>query len=224
MAKWIAVFGLTTMLVVPAGAAAQSQGPSPTPLRVERDLCITVQQPEGALTPELLTQGILDGSIVITSVDVACDAETAPEETAPVADFVPLGEAGRFDSWSAVISKVNDNGWKAVKAENEFNDAPPKGSRIVLVTFKLKNESEDEALDPSFNVEGALYSKSSGDGFDAYDGVTPGNGIYGDEIPPGRNRSITLAYVVPKTVGRDDLSLYLSGGSEYVEMDLAPAR
>ncbi|MEZ4596442.1 MAG: hypothetical protein R3C32_06115 [Chloroflexota bacterium] len=75
-----------------------------------------------------------------------------------------------------MISKVNDNGWKAVKAENEFNDAPPKGSRIV-VTFKLKNESEDEALDPSFNVEGALYSKSSGDGFDAYDGVTPGNGI-----------------------------------------------
>lgn len=221
---------MAAAVLAPTGVSAQDATPVPTP--EPHTFCVTVSGVGGYTTPELLMASIRAGVLTVTEVDVACDpddtldGEGAAESAAPDVEtsLIPLGSEGRFDNWSATISKVNDNGWKAVRAENQFNDAPPKGTRIVLVTFKLRNESEDQAIDPSFNVEAALYSKSTGDGFDAYDGVTPGNGIYGDNIPPGRNRAITLAYVVPKSVDRSDLSLYVAGSSEYVEMDLAPAR
>lgn len=213
----IAVLIVAGALAVPAVTTAQNPGPdaSVTP-GAETRLCVTVTVPSGvAPTVETLTSGALEVESVVAI------EECYPGPTEGVT-FVPYEKTGYFDDWSATMSKVNDNAFKVIKRENQFNDAPPKGSRVVLVTFKLKNESEDGAIDPSFAIKPALYSKSTGDGFDAYDGVLPGNGVYGDPIPPGRNRSITLAYVVPKDVKRSDLSLYMQGESEYVELDLAP--
>jgi hypothetical protein len=54
-----------------------------------------------------------------------------------------------------------------------------------------------------------------------YDGVTPGESIFGlDGIPGGRSKAFTEVYIVPNDVKLDELVYYVEGDEEFNEVAL----
>jgi hypothetical protein len=84
----LAVLALAaTALALPGAASAQSPSPAASPVMVGVDtmhVCLAIRGPVVLLTPEVLTQGITDGTFVIEGLSEDCDTGTtaSPEPMA----------------------------------------------------------------------------------------------------------------------------------------------
>jgi hypothetical protein len=80
---------------MPGAASAQSPSPAASPVMVGVDtmhVCLAIRGPVVLLTPEVLTQGINDGTFVIEGLSEDCDTGAAASEApamSPAASTAP---------------------------------------------------------------------------------------------------------------------------------------
>jgi hypothetical protein len=99
---------------------------------------------------------------------------------------LPLGHTGTsVGRLQSAVLAANVDAWPVIQAENQFNDPPELGKRMVLITLQATNigqESLNVSFDPSFKLvgsKGVVY-----DGLDAYCGVIP-DPLDGELFPGG---------------------------------------
>jgi hypothetical protein len=203
----------TAALLVALGASPAAAQTAPLDT-----YCLVFTVPaDTPVTVEAIPSLMYEDTVTLVSLTPDCSAAPAPSEP-PVAEdgLIPVGTAATIDDWSITVSKVDGDAYRAIERENMFNDKPPRDSRIVLITLKIRNETDGSASDPFFDLDWGLFQGDE-DGFEEYDGILPRDlGDVGD-IPAGRSGSGTIAFIVPKDVPLGSLVLYIGGDSEYGE-------
>lgn len=81
-----------------------------------------------------------------TAATPAPTATATPEATpTPVVSLgrsnpIPLGQTAMVPpGWEITVVDVNGDAWPAIQAENEYNDPPEQGYRMVLITVRVTN-------------------------------------------------------------------------------------
>ena len=90
---------------------------------------------------------------------------------------VPLGEPGTaVEKVQAKVIAVNLDAWPAVQAENQFNDPPEPGKRMVMVTLDVTNVGPDslDFVEPTYGLVG--------DKAVVYETFDPSCGVIPDEL------------------------------------------
>jgi len=107
-------------------------------------------------TPSTIPQGIIAAptseiDVAATgtpepTIEVTPEPMETPEPTPTPPTVVPKGTIARAGDWDVKVNgKVNFNAWKAVKKENMFNEAAPKGWKMVMVPLLVTNRGEAPA-------------------------------------------------------------------------------
>lgn len=176
--------------------------------------CLTVDVPADTVVDE---STILDDPRIVTVVElVACGGEDGNGDSAGV---LPAGSEVTLGKWNFSVEGVNNSAWKRVKKENMFNDPPPRGSRIVMVSMRVGHDERGTSYDPAWSIEYSLFGPD--DAMEEYDDVVPGNSLFGlDGIPGGRSKTFMDAWIVPNKVKLKDLVLYVESDDEYAEIAL----
>jgi hypothetical protein len=150
-------------------------------------------------------------------------AATATPKTTPTpaaglsrGDAIPLGQTAVVPpGWEVTVLGVDEDAWPEVQAENQFNDPPEQGYRMVMVTLRVTNiQTKDEAARISagdFELVGSrnqVYKT-----YEQYCGVTP-NGLEAELFPQGIAEG-----TVCLQVGIDETGLILIAGPSWDEED-----
>jgi len=98
-----------------------------------------VAAPTGAI--DVAATGTPEPTIEITPEPTETPEPVATPE--PPAKLVPRGTIARVGNWDVKVNgKVNWNAWKIIKKENMFNDAAPKGWKMVMIPIQVWNRGE----------------------------------------------------------------------------------
>jgi hypothetical protein len=97
MTRWVLAAVVASALLVPTAMSAQSPAPAASPMAESSaapmaspalvgvdtmDVCLSITGPVILLTPESLTQGIIDGTFVIDGLSDACEPMAAASPAA----------------------------------------------------------------------------------------------------------------------------------------------
>jgi len=129
---------------------------------------------------------------------------------------LPLGQTAVVPpGWEVTVLGVDEDAWPEVQAENQFNDPPEQGYRMVMVTLRVTNiQTKDEAVRISagdFELVGSrnqvykTYERSCG--------VTP-NSLEAELFPQG-----TADGTVCLQAGIDETGLLLIASPSWDEED-----
>lgn len=100
---------------------------------------------------------------------IAHGAESMPTATPfplpPVATPIPVSTPGTgVFGTKVVVQKVDQDAWKAIEGENQFNDAPDVGNKYIMVTIFVANRSQEtinvSPSDFSVYIDGEIFEES----------------------------------------------------------------
>jgi hypothetical protein len=155
----------------PAGAAPGTVKPIATP----------TEAPD--VTPEPLPEETV----------VIIDETPEPERAGAYRENpIPVGTAAKIGDWTIKITAVNRNAWKVVKAANSFNEPPPAGTRMVMVSVYAKYSGEDRVALDATTHQFVLGDDTQVERYSFDDptcGVLPGNDLLMDD-PTVRNGGV----------------------------------
>ena len=129
---------------------------------------------------------------------------------------IPLGETTVVPpGWQITVLDVNGDAWPVVLAENQFNDPPEEGYRMVLITVRATNVQTGEETDRVSEGDFALVGSRNQvyQTFERSCGVTP-NELSGELFPGG-----TVEGTVCFQAGVDESNLILIGEASWDKED-----
>jgi len=129
---------------------------------------------------------------------------------------IPLGDTGVVPpGWEITVLDVNGDAWPVVLAENQFNDPPEEGYRMVLITVRATNVQTGEETDRVSEGDFALVGSRNQvyQTFERSCGVTP-NELSGELFPGG-----TVEGTVCFQAGVDESNLILIGEASWDKED-----
>lgn len=135
---------------------------------------------------------IVGSALVIVGVVLASDELAGtwfgpPDTSAPPSPAV-LGSNYTWDDLLIEIVAVNKDAWPLVQANNQFNDPPAAGRRMLLITVKITSVGDPEAepiriTQSNFKVVGDRHVVYNTYGEETHCGVVPDalNGVVAHE-------------------------------------------
>lgn len=108
---------------------------------------------------------------------------------------LPVGSTAKIGSWEVTLNSVNLDATAAIKKANEFNEAPPAGSKYVMANITAKYIGEESGTfwaDMSYKFYG-----SGGNTFDTASVVVDKSIADAGETFPDASVTGNLAFQVP---------------------------
>jgi len=214
----IALAGCSTPTpsAIPQGIIATS--PEPTGEVAPVETAVATPEPEQTWTEKLSAAVAIGCPEVIA---VAMDTPTEETEAALMgltatelqavnacinptpspAALVKRGTIDRVGDWDVkVAGKVNFNAWKIVHRENMFNEAPPKGSVMVIIPVQVWFRGEEATT--LLGIGPYVVGNATGQEINTFDdpncGVIPKDLDMFKTIRPGGSLKGNLCFVVEK--------------------------